>query len=131
MIGLDTNVVIRILVDDDPIQSGAVKKLLAAHDNTVGAFFVNDIVLAESAWVLASAYRQSREAIAAAIQALLDTPAFAVENTGAVAQALKHFKTTNADFSDCLLVARNAARHCVQTVTFDRKMQELPSVKLL
>lgn len=131
MIGLDTNVVIRILVDDDPAQAATVRKLLAAHDNVVGVFFVNDVVLAESAWVLASTYRQSRDSIATAIQALLDTPSIALEDTDAVARALSQFRITNADFSDCLVVAKNVAKHCTQTVTFDRKMQKLPSVKLL
>jgi predicted nucleic-acid-binding protein len=73
----------------------------------------------------------SRQEIARGLEALMDTAAFAVEDLKVVAGALKTYKETAADFSDCLIAAKNAAEGCVHTVTFDRKMRVLPVVKML
>ena len=130
MIGLDTNVVLRILVDDDPTQVAVVRKLLTGQ-HTVGAFFINHVVLAECAWALKGAYKMSRQDIARGFEGLLDAPAFAIEEPKTVAAALSHYQQTTADFADCLIAARNAAHGCTHTITFDKKMQGLPAVKVL
>jgi predicted nucleic-acid-binding protein len=131
MIGLDTNIVLRILTGDDPVQVNVVKKLLVAHQQTAGVFFLNQVVLAECAWALKGAYKMSRQEIAQGMEGLLDTPAFAVEEPKVVASALKCFRESAADFSDCLIAAKNAATGCVHTATFDKKMRDLPAVKVL
>lgn len=129
MIGLDTNVLLRILVGDDPAQVAAVRKLLARPG--AGAFFVNQIVLAECAWALKGAYKMNRNDIVRGFQGLLDTPAFAVEEPEIVTEALAYYQQTTVDFADCLIAARNAANGCAHTVTFDKKMRHLPAVKVL
>lgn len=130
MIGLDTNVLLRILVGDDPAQVTVVRKLLASKPVS-GAFFVNHIVLAECAWALQGAYKMNRSDIVRGFQGLLDTPAFAVEEPETVTVALTHYQQSTADFADCLIAARNAATGCAHTATFDKKMRDLPAVKVL
>lgn len=131
MIGLDTNVVLRILVGDDPAQVSAVRKLLASQQRTVGAFLINHVVLAESAWALKGAYKMDRQDIARGIAGLLETPAFALEEPKVVAIALKHYKESTVDFADCLIAAKNVAGGCEHTATFDKKMRKLPAVRIL
>lgn len=131
MIGLDTNIVLRILTGDDPAQVAIVKKLLLAHQHAVGAFFLNQVVIAECAWALKGVYKMSRQEIVKGLEGLLDTPAFAVDEPKVVASALKYFKESTADFSDCLIAAKNAASGCLHTVTFDKKMRDLSAVKVL
>jgi len=130
MIGLDTNVVLRILTGDDETQLRTVRKMLASRKGKAGAFFVNQVVLAECAWALKSAYRLDRDEIARGLDGLLETPAFAIEEPRVVAVALKHYKESAADFSDCLIAAKNSASGCLHTATFDKKMRALPAVKV-
>ncbi len=131
MIGLDTNVVLRILTGDDPVQVNVVKKFLVAHQQTAGIFFLNQVVLAECTWALKGVYKMSRQEIVQGLEGLLDTPAFAVEEPKVVASALQYFRESAADFSDCLIAAKNANAGCSYTATFDKKMRDLPSVKVL
>ena len=131
MIGLDTNIVLRILIGDDPAQVTIVKKLLISRQQLLGAFFLNHVVLAECVWALKGSYKMSRQEIVQGLEGLLDTPAFAVEEPKVVASALKNFKESTVDFSDCLIAAKNAAIGCVHTATFDKKMRDLPAVKVL
>jgi predicted nucleic-acid-binding protein len=131
MIGLDTNVVIRMLTADDGPQLGVIKRLLAAHAKESDAFYLNHVVLAECAWVLKSAYELDRDQIATGLESLLETAAIAVESPLVVEAAIKSFRTSKADFSDCLVSSKNSAAGCDHTVTFDRAMRELPAVKVL
>ena len=120
MIGLDTNVILRLLVDDDRIQAAAVAGLLERSGNGPDTYYLNRIVLAEFAWVLKSRYKKSRSDIIQAIMALLGTSAVHVEDRDIVIAALSLYDGSKADFSDCLIVAGNRAAGCDHTVTFDR-----------
>ena len=131
MIGLDTNVLLRLWLDDDPAQSKRIDALLDAHGGSPGSLMVSDVVLAEALWVLRSAYAQDKAAQCRALKSLLDEPAFAFENRAAVNAALELFEGSTCGFSDCLVVAKHADLGCDFTATFDRRMRQLPGVALL
>lgn len=129
MIGIDTNVLLRLWLDDDPAQNRQIDTLLAEHGTTPGALLVSDVVLAEAVWTLASAYHQDKAAQLTAVRSLLDEAAFAFEHREAVATAAALFEQATCGFSDCLSVAKHAVLGCEFTATFDRRMRQLPGVK--
>lgn len=135
MIGIDTNVLLRLWLDDDPAQGRRIDALLAEHGGAPGSVLVTDVVLAEAVWTLRSAFDQGRTAQLLALRSLLDEAAFAFEDREAVAQAVAWFEqdtmATNCGFSDCLVVAKQARHGCDFTATFDRGMRQLPRVRVL
>jgi len=131
MIGIDTNVLLRLLLDDDPAQAARIDAWLSGLPAAAGEVHISDVVLAETTWTLASAYRQPKAEILKALQALLAEPMFGFENRGAVAAAVTTFETAACGFSDCLIVAKNHALGCASTVTFDLRMQGLPGAESL
>ena len=132
MIALDTNVLVRLLVGDDPAQAALARELFDANAGNDGALFVSDLVLAELAWVLRSRYSLPTEPIAGAVRALLGNATLAWQSRAAVARALQLFEQRDgADFADCLIVALADDHQCEATATFDRGMQTLPGVRAM
>lgn len=131
MIALDTNVLIRLIVRDDEAQAACAKALVDECALQDDALFVSDAVLAEFTWTLARAYQRDRGDIARALRALLDNATIRLESPPAVRMALAEYESGPADFPDCLIVAKASAAGCKTIVTFDRRMQKLPSVRLL
>jgi predicted nucleic-acid-binding protein len=131
VIGLDTNVLVRILTADDPAQLKVATRLLAAHEGEAGAFFINDMVLVEVIWVLGRAYGISRSDAVVAMQSLLDNDAFAFEDRDRLARAVALCTEHAVDFSDTMIALKNASALCEHTVTFDRAMRGLPSVQVI
>ena len=123
MIGIDTNVLLRLLLDDDVAQGAKITNLFDSHVQAPGSARIADVVLAEAMWTLGSVYRQPKAALVRALQALLAQPAYAFEDRAAVKQALDAFAAGRAGFSDCLIVAKNAAAGCAFTATFDRALR--------
>lgn len=131
MIGIDTNVLLRLLLDDDATQAARITKLFDAHVQAPGSALIADVVLAEAMWTLGSVYRQPKAALVKALEALLGQPAYAFEDRAAVEQALRTYASGRAGFSDCLIVAKNAAQGCSFTATFDRALRAVPAAKLI
>lgn len=131
MIGLDTNILLRLWLNDDPTQNKRIDALLLQHGSTPGSLLVTDVVLAEAVWTLRSAFNQDKAAQLVAVRSLLHEIAFAFEDREAVKQAAEMFEQGNCGFSDCLVVAKHARHGCAFTVTFDRGMRKLAGVKLL
>ena len=131
MIGLDTNILLRLWLNDDPAQKEHIDKLLAEHGSALGSLLLSDVVLAEAVWTLRSAYRQDKAAQMLALRSLLDEPAFAFEDREAVALAVSLFERHTCGFSDCLVAAKHARLGCDFTATFDRRMRKLPGVRVL
>ena len=131
MIGLDTNILLRLWLNDTPAQNKRIDAMLALHGGTPGSLLVSDVVLAEAVWTLRSAYGQDKAAQLTAAKSLLDETAFAFEDRVAVTQAVTLFEAGNCGFSDCLIAARHKRLGCEFTATFDRGMRSLPGVKLL
>ena len=131
MIGLDTNVLIRLLTADEPVQLKAASRLLAAHDGQAGAFFINDMVLVELVWVLGRLYGFAPAEALTAIESLLDSDAFAFEDRDRLSHALGLCKAQGCDFADTMIALKNAAAGCEHTATFDKAMRGLPGVRLI
>lgn len=131
MIGIDTNVLLRLLLDDDPSQNAKVDALMAAHARAPGSVLISDVVLAETVWTLRTVYEQPKSTLISAVNSLLAQAAFAFEHRSAVERAVTDFRGSNAGFSDCLIAAKHAALGCALSATFDRKMRALAGVKLL
>ena len=131
MIGLDTNILLRLWLNDDPAQNERIDKLLAEHGSSPGSLLVSDVVLAEAVWTLRSAYQQDKAAQLLALRSLLEEPAFAFEDREAVIVAVSLFGQNGCGFSDCLVAAKHAGLGCGFTATFDRRMRKLPGVQVL
>jgi predicted nucleic-acid-binding protein len=131
MIALDTNVLVRLFVRDDEAQADRAKDLVDAFGLQNGSLFISDVVLAELCWTLARAYERNRSDIVRVIRALLGNATIRLESPEAVRSALAVYERGPADFADCLIVAKAKSAGCVEIVTFDRRMQTLPSVRLL
>ena len=126
MLGIDTNVVIRLIVADDADQTRRARKLVEqalSHDEPV---LVSLLVLLESEWVLRSLYGFSREALLGIFRALLETRELSFEDAPAMEEALFRWKDSACGFSDCLIAAHNRQMGCRATATFDRKAARLP-----
>ncbi|MEO8280827.1 MAG: type II toxin-antitoxin system VapC family toxin [Ideonella sp.] len=131
MIGIDTNILLRLWLNDDPAQNKRIDALLAEHGGTPGSLLVTDVVLVEAVWTLRSAFDQDKDAQLIAVRSLLEETAFAFEDREAVAGAITLFEAGSYGFSDCLVVAKHARHSCDLTATFDRGMRKLPGVKVL
>lgn len=119
MRGLDTNVLIRYLVQDDPAQAKAATRFIEAECSGEAPGFVNHIVLCELAWVLEGCYRQSRQHITRVLEQVLRVAQLQVDDPQVVWRALDDYRAGKADFADHLLARVNQASGCADTVTFD------------
>ena len=124
MIGLDTNVLVRLIVEDDPAQTALAKRFVAKQCTPDAPGFVNCIVLAEFAWVLRR-HGYDRAAIAAIVERLVDGRDRRVDHQGEVIAALLDHKAGRLDLVDSLIGHINRARGCTATATFDRKAARL------
>lgn len=131
MIGIDTNILLRLWLNDAPAQNKRIDALLAEHGSTPGSLLVSDVVLAEAMWTLRSAYEQDKPAQLIAMHSLLDEAAFAFEDRGVVERAVGMFEQSSCGFADCLIAARHHRLGCEFTATFDRAMRKLPGIKVL
>ena len=131
MIGLDTNVLVRLLTADETIQLKAAIQLLAGFDGQANSFYINDMVLVELVWVLRRLYGFERKDALFAIQSLLTSDAFVFEDRARLSQVIRLCNEQEQDFADTMIVLKNAAAPCEYTATFDKAMVSLPNVKLL
>lgn len=131
MPGLDTNLVVRWLLDDDAAQSARVAELFAASAARNEPLFVPTTVLLELEWVLRSRYGFDRPAIVRAMNALLETEELLFENESLLEQVLDFFKHAPADFADCLHAGACVVAGHLPMLTFDRNATKVPGVELL
>lgn len=118
MIGLDANVLVRYIMQDDTRQSARANALVESLDvNRPG--FVGLVSVIELYWVLTSCYHLSNEQVKQALDALLRTKQIVVDRSDQVLRALRAFDAGKADFADCLIERIAAAAGCEQTMTFD------------
>ncbi len=121
MIGLDTNIIVRVLVQDDPAQLRRIQKTLEKECSEKNPGLLNSIVLVETVWVLESAYRYGRADIAHAVETLLQIREFDIQCQDEAWEALTHYRNGNADFADVYLAAINRKLGCTSTLTLDKK----------
>ena len=131
MIGLDTNVVIRYLTQDDAKQAALASRLFEHTLSAAHPGFIGHITLCEIAWVLAESYGADRKRIRGVIERLLATKQLVVEQAELVWKALRAWEGVNADFSDALIGQLAIAHGGEKTVTFDRTAARLPGFELL
>jgi predicted nucleic-acid-binding protein len=125
MLGVDTNVLIRLLTRDDRSQYGKARRLMARELGNGEPVFVSMLVLLETEWVLRSRYELAKAEILAAFSALLDTADLTFEDEPSVESAVYSWKDSTADFADCLIEARNRRLGCRATATFDGRALKL------
>ena len=131
MIGLDTNIVLGLLLNDAPEQNATLDALLAEFGTEPESLRLTDVVLAEVIWTLRSAYGQDKAAQLLALRSLLGEAAFRFEERTVVEQAVTLFEQAACGFADCLVTARHAHLGCAFTATFDRAMRRIPGVRVL
>lgn len=131
MKGLDTNVLVRYLVQDDRIQSQKAEQFIERECTRESPGFINRIVLCELVWVLESAYGYSQATIAGVLEKILRTRQFQIENLEAAWIALREYQKREAEFTDYLISAVNRQSGCDHTVTFDKKAGQKKGFVLL
>ena len=131
MIGLDTNVVIRYLVQDDKKQSAAATRFIEKSLTKDTPGYINHISLCEIVWVLQSCYGVTKPQVREIIDGLLTTKQLNVENVEVTWKALRAFDANSADFCDALIGQVNIHSGCEYTATFDKKAASLPGFDLL
>lgn len=121
MIGLDTNVLVRYIMQDDARQAPLATRFVESL-SIAAPGFVPLVSVVELVWVLSSAYELERSQLVAALEGLLRTKEIVVERAEIVWKALRLYqdKDSNADFADCLIERSAASAGCRWTVTFDR-----------
>lgn len=130
MIAVDTNVLVRFLVNDDREQAEAARALLQSVTAEKPALACREVVV-ELVWVLERAYGYSRERIATILEELVATEGLVVEAAQDVAQAAFRYRAGGAGFSDLMVVAAAKRAGAVPLYTFDRKAARLEGVRLL
>jgi len=126
MLGIDTNVVMRLLVSDDAEQTRRARKLIERALGREEPVLISLLVLIESEWVLRSSYGFKRDAVLGMFRALLEARELSFEDEPAVEEALFHWKDSACGFADCLITAHNRQLGCRATATFDAKAARLP-----
>lgn len=120
MKGIDTNVLVRYLIQDDPEQAARAARFIATECSVDDPCLVNRVVLCELVWVLESAYGYPRVRVAVVLERILRTAQLTVEDSRDAWAALLQYRH-GADFSDALIAICNLRLGCEHTVTFDRK----------
>jgi len=130
MIGLDTNILVRYLTQDDPVQSRQVTELIERRLTGEEPGFVSVVVMAETVWVLERAYRFSDNDIAAAIEHMLQIGVLVVDSEQEIFTAMTALRQGHGSFGDALIAALSAKAGCSRTLTFDRKALRLAGFEL-
>jgi predicted nucleic-acid-binding protein len=119
MIGIDTNILVRYLAQDDVAQSRVASRIIDAFTPDAPGY-ISQAALVETVWVLTRAYRMSREAIADVVESLLRSREIVVDRRDVSYLALATYRATKADFSDALIAHGGRLAGCSETLTFDR-----------
>jgi predicted nucleic-acid-binding protein len=130
MIGLDTNIIVRYLIQDDPAQATAAARIVDSLSSESPGF-LSLTVIVELVWVLDASYRFKKDEIEQLLETLLRSKELVVERAEIVWQALRKFSAGRADFADCLIERAANAAECEYTVTFDRNAAAGAGMQLL
>jgi len=117
MIGIDTNVLVRLIVEDNDIQARKALKYLEKHSDV----FISAIVICETAWVLESCYDLKKDELINVFENILRVDQFIIEHSEQVWIALNEYRKFNTDFSDCIVGAIAKSNDCDFVATFDKK----------
>lgn len=123
MKAIDTNVLLRILVDDPSNQ----KQCLIARQTVANLqkVYVSQVSQMELGWILKRDYSFTKNDIIALFESLLINSAFELQNRTVFAQAIKYYHDSTADFSDCIILAEAIEANAIPLITFDKKLAKL------
>lgn len=121
MIGLDTNVLIRYLTQDDKKQAAKASRLVEETLSADEPGFVTLIAVVEIAWVLESCYGVDHDNQLVVLHELLTTRQLVIERADLVYRALKRCNDRKADFSDALITVISEENGCEKVFTFDKR----------
>jgi predicted nucleic-acid-binding protein len=131
MRSIDTNVLVRLLVADDPKQSAAARALAYRVGRSGGTLFVPLTVVLELEWVLRSRYGYPKKAIVEVVASLLEARELEFQDEATLEQALHYYRSESVDFADCLHLAAAARNGRLPFITLDRKATRLPGATML
>lgn len=131
MIGLDTNVVVRLLLADDQAQTQRVVRFLerAQADSTTVMLTLE--VIQEVEWVLRGSAKKTKSEFLGIARKLLETRDIEIDNEAILEQALRTYEKSTADFSECLFLAHYRQLGCDTMLTFDTKAARMTGVELV
>lgn len=130
MIGLDTNVLVRYIMQDDAKQAAKATTLIESL-SAAAPGFITLVSVVELVWVLSSCYGLSRAQVAQALEIILRSRQLIVDQAEHVVRALRAFNAGHADFADCLIERMAASAGCVQTMTFDSAAAKTAGMTLI
>lgn len=119
MIGLDTNVLVRYIMQDDAKQSPKATKIIEALDSVGNSGYVTLVSIVELVWVLGISYDLTRAQVAQALDGLIRAKQLKIESADQVIRALRVFKKGKSDFADCMIERSANNAGCEKTITFD------------
>ena len=131
MYGLDTNVLVRFLLKDDPDQAECAKKIIDDALIEGEPVAVALLAILETEWVLRSCAKLGKKSIITTFRMLLESRDLRIEHEESLEEALYLYENNSADFADCLMATRYKRSGCTAMLTFDRKAATLPGVLLL
>jgi predicted nucleic-acid-binding protein len=130
VIGLDTNILVRHIAQDDTKQSALASALIAGL-SIESPGFITIVSLVELVWVMQSCYESTRAEMVLILDAIIRTREFLIENPDTVFKAIMRFSGSKADFADCLIERSATKAGCVRTVTFDKAAAKFSGMELL
>ncbi|MGH8132162.1 MAG: PIN domain-containing protein [Steroidobacteraceae bacterium] len=126
MLGIDTNVLVRLLVADDPPQTRRARKLIERAVADQEPVLISLLVVMETEWVLRSRYGFDRAGVHAALRRTLQAREFVFDDEPALEEALFNWEDSACGFADCLIAAHQRRLGCRATATFDARAARLP-----
>lgn len=130
MKGLDTNLLVRYLTQDDPVQSPLATNLIERRLTRTRPGFISLVTMAETVWVLGSAYELSAREIADTVERMLQADTLVIQNEQQVFTAMVALRSGAGGFSDALIGALGSWAGCESTLTFDKKALRLTGFEL-
>jgi len=130
VIGLDTNILVRYLTQDHPLQAAKAREIVERRLTEEKPGFVSIVAMVEIVWVLERAYGLRPHQIVGAVERMLQTDVLVVENEQEVFTAMIALKEGRGSFADAVILALGARVGCSSTLTFDRKALRLPGFAL-
>lgn len=125
MIGVDTNVLVRYIAQDDAAQSRRATSFIESECTATSPGFVGLVVMVEVVWVSESCYGASREEVAEILRRILSIRQLVVQDAETAWKALRLFETSGVEFADCLVERTAAAAGCDRVMTFDKAASKI------
>lgn len=130
MIGLDTNIIVRYLTQDDPVQSRRAEEIIEHTLSEDNPGFISLVTIAETAWVLERTYHQSNREIVRSIEMMLQADSLLIQNEQEVFTAMVALKIGAGTFADALIAALGQWAECASTLTFDKRASRIRGFEL-